>query len=477
MKINIVEHQDGIAILEIAGSITKVTYLQALRDTIQKLINQGRDGILLDLSGCKRINMAGIAALVELPGRLEGAFIAFCSLPNVIDRKLKSIGLDQGLRIFGSRTEALGHFGFRQRCLNSTKAIVICAQEPAGAEQIQFGSPNACLDMLGRPLIGRVFDHLKSYGIADIYVQTGPLADQLIDICQTTSQHQKGVFFRRLEPSSVGQRSAATIKQFSNENGGFSKDIIVGFGEVLTDVNLSKMMEFHRSSGADLTHFTKERDVSVPAKIRSISTPVISEPETRGRVHPPSKGVWILSRSVFDFIPDTANWSMRDLAHALQSAGGKIRCYRSNGQLLSVNSSASYFAALSGLVQGDFSDVHLEGESMRNGQWIVQTEERASEIQLYGKGFIGNGARLGPGVECRGLTVIQAGARVGKNSVLENCIVLPDAEIEQGFWGQNLIIGRERHVDYRFKGQKLDHFVPRRDKATAARFEDIRASA
>ena len=74
-------------------------------------------------------------------------------------------------------------------------------------------------------------------------------------------------------------------------------------------------------------------------------------------------------------------------------------------------------------------------------------------------------------------SVIQAGARVGNNSVLENCIVLPDAEIEQGFWGQNLIIGRERHVDYRFKGQKLDHFVPRRDKATAARFEDIRASA
>jgi NDP-sugar pyrophosphorylase family protein len=226
------------------------------------------------------------------------------------------------------------------------KAMILAAGFGTRLQPLTNQKPKALMPVANQPMIARVIEYLKGFGVKEILVNAHHHAEQLV--AYLDAGRPFGIKIEvRMEPEILG--TGGGIK---NSAGFWDKEpLVVINSDVLTDIALDRAFTEHQKSGNLATlvlHDHKDHSrvlVDAANKILDIS------PENR-----PNRlsftGIQILNPQLLDFIPAGRFYHIMDTYRELIRAGKTVEAYISKGHYwYDIGSIESYKKANKGLLK------------------------------------------------------------------------------------------------------------------------------
>ena len=129
------------------------------------------------------------------------------------------------------------------------KAILLLGGFGTRLRPLTADTPKQMLPVCGRPMIEWVCEHLSRHGVSEVVLSLGYRAEAF------TTAYPRGRIAQlpyevAVEPEPLGTAGAV---RFAAEASGIAGSFLVLNGDVLTDLDLGALANFHRSSGAEAT--------------------------------------------------------------------------------------------------------------------------------------------------------------------------------------------------------------------------------
>ena len=191
------------------------------------------------------------------------------------------------------------------------KAMILAAGEGTRLRPLTLETPKVLLPVAGIPLIEYTLIWLKSHGISKVAVNLYHLGDKIKDFIRDGSRFGVNVFYSR-EETLLG--TAGGVKRLE---GFFNSTFIAVYGDILTDFDLTAMVQFHQQNKAIATLAIFEASSQQEAGIVKISKkgrilslvekPRFPVPNLRTSVPILANGgVYVLEKEILDHIPSQA---------------------------------------------------------------------------------------------------------------------------------------------------------------------------
>ncbi len=208
--------------------------------------------------------------------------------------------------------------------------------------------PKAMIPVQGRPILEHIFDMLRGSDIRDVMVLVGPLGDKI------RNHFGDGASFgMKIEYVAEGKRSgtAGGLTKAAAAIGTAKEPILLVYGDVLADINLKDLIDYHKDAGTlatlAITSVEKPGDWGV---VRLHGTKIISfdeKPKTQvGYSHLVNAGIAVIEPKVLTMIP-AKPFSMleRDVFPKLAEKG-QLSGYLFEGQWFDIATPKNYEEAL-----------------------------------------------------------------------------------------------------------------------------------
>lgn len=138
------------------------------------------------------------------------------------------------------------------------KAMILCAGYGTRLGDLTRNTPKPLLRAGGKPLVDHIVANLQRHRFSDIMVNVHHHADQIQS--SLTHWNAQGVSLNfSFEQTLLG--TAGAVKKVEPYFSGESA-FLVHYGDVVTDVDLSGMLDFHRERGATATILVHSRGKS-----------------------------------------------------------------------------------------------------------------------------------------------------------------------------------------------------------------------
>jgi mannose-1-phosphate guanylyltransferase len=291
--------------------------------------------------------------------------------------------------------------------------------------------------------MGYMLDFLRSGGLGGAVLSMGYLPDRIQEYLAECDLDGFSVDYA-VEDKALG--TAGGIKNAENYLSG-SEPVVALNGDVLSGLELERLIEDHKSSGAlatiTLTSVEDPTDyglVEVDHDMvvrRFIEKPAADE-VTTSLVN---AGIYVLQPEVLEMIPPNQEVSIeREIFPELQ-AMGRLRAYVSSSYWRDIGTPRSYLAASHDVLSGavgthdgfEFLDVDPSARVGKNVR-LLPPVAVAPRCEIGAQATIGGRSALG------------RGCRVGERAVIEGSILLKDAEVEAGAVVRGSIIGKGARV-------------------------------
>jgi len=201
--------------------------------------------------------------------------------------------------------------------------------------------PKPLMPIGDKPILDIVIRQLRYYGFTDITLAVGYLAELLVAYFGDGDRFGVTIRYSR-EEQPLGTAGPIALVD------GLDEPFLVMNGDVLTTLNFSELMAFHRSSGAIATIATYPRSVKIDLGViehndRGFLTRYIEKPTHYYRV---SMGIYIFDPRACTYIPRGHRLDLPDLLIDMMQKGEKIQCYLHDGYWLDIGRVDDYQQAV-----------------------------------------------------------------------------------------------------------------------------------
>jgi UDP-glucose 4-epimerase len=194
-------------------------------------------------------------------------------------------------------------------------------------------TPKPMLKIEGKPVLEYTISLLKKYGIKDIGMTTCYLKEKIIDYFKDGKGFGVNLTYLK-EPELIP--SGRAIKQMKD----FAKDAVVIInGDNVTDINISKLIDFHKAKNADITivSYLRAPDAKPSSQLDfgedsrlTMFRERLTEDEMKAI--PESKrfanaGIYIFNKNVIESISDNEDRDLGHLFPGFLEKGAKIYVY------------------------------------------------------------------------------------------------------------------------------------------------------
>ena len=308
---------------------------------------------------------------------------------------------------------------------------------------LTINRPKPMVSIVNKPCLGHIFDLLKRHGIEDAFVTLQYLASVIQD-----SYGDGGAVGMRLRYS-VEETPLGTGGSVRQIGDALDDTFLVISGDAMTDIDLSKVIAFH-----------KERKAAVTLTLVRVPNPleygvVITQPDGRitkflekpswGEVFSDTinTGIYVIEPHVMQrfAIGETFDFS-KDLFPQLLAAGEPLFGYVAEGYWTDVGSIAEYSRANADLLQGKMKSAPL-GVEVRPGVFAGGDVVIDPSAKLTGPIYLGAGVRIAGGAEIIGPTVLRDAVTVDQAAYVESSIVWRNSYVGERADLRGTIVGRQ----------------------------------
>jgi NDP-sugar pyrophosphorylase family protein len=288
------------------------------------------------------------------------------------------------------------------------KAFVLGAGLGTRLRPLTERRPKPLVPLYGKPLITFAFDHLIAGGISSFVINTHHCPEAYVQLLGGNQYRGMPVEYRH-EP--VLLDTGGGIKNIETFIG--EEPFIACNGDILADFPIRPVIESHLRSDNLATMIL--RSSGGPLHVQSRDGLVTDIRGTLGNASDPSflfTGITILSPEIFRYIPAGKVASIIPIYLDLISAGEKIgAAIVDEGLWLDLGTREAYLAAHELLQPGGLVLSHA------SKSWPVAVEP---------------GSRISPSASLDGACAVGAGATVGADAVLEDCVLWENAIVAPG---------------------------------------------
>src|SRR3954463_6474286 len=293
------------------------------------------------------------------------------------------------------------------------KAMVLAAGLGTRLRPLTFEIPKPMVPVLDRPVMAHIVNLCERQGFDELVANLHYFPDTIRDYFGDRLEYR---YEEELLGTAGGVRN---VRDF------FGDDLIVVIsGDALTDVDLNKLVERHRSAGGIGTLTVKQvDDTREYGVVLHSSDGRISG--VQEKPHPDEAlstlgncGIYCFSPEIFDYFPDTdfVDWA-NDVFPVLLENDVPFYIHEIDDYWNDVGS-------LDELRSGTFDAL--------SGQLKIDAPESAAapdDAEVSGAFWIGANCTIGSGVRLMGPVVVGDGCKIGDGAALRDSIVFPGTEI------------------------------------------------
>jgi mannose-1-phosphate guanylyltransferase len=303
------------------------------------------------------------------------------------------------------------------------KAVVLVGGFGTRLRPLTLHTPKQMLPIVNKPMIEHVLEHLADHGITEAVLSMGFRPDAFADAypdgrCAGVDLHYA------IEPEPLDTAGAI---RFAALDAGIDERFLVVNGDVLTDLDLGKLVAFHEEHGGEGTIALHE--VEDPSAFGVVPTDdagrVLAFVEKPPRDEAPTNlinaGTYVLEAPVLGRIPDGRKVSIERETFPAMVADGALFAMSGDTYWIDTGTPVKYLQAQIDLLRGE------RGERADG----IHPGARVAADAVVARSVIGDGAVVESGATVRG-SVLLPGSHVEGEAVVERAILGPDARVCRG---------------------------------------------
>jgi mannose-1-phosphate guanylyltransferase len=332
------------------------------------------------------------------------------------------------------------------------KAVVLVGGEGTRLRPLTLSTPKQMLPIVGVPMLERVLAQLAAHGIDEAILSLGYLPDAFKEAYP--EGHAAGVRLTyAVEPEPLDTAGAV---RFAAVFGEVDDTFVVVNGDVLTDLDLGSLIDFHRLTGAEGTialHPVADPSAFgvVPTDAEGRVTAFVEKPpRDEAPTNEINAGTYVLEASVLERIAATGRVSIERETFPAMVRSGSLFARADNGYWLDTGTPTAYLQANRDLISGERTAPLGSGLSDRGDRVFLTGSSTiigsvVGPSVVFGDCQIAQGARVERSVVGAG-SVIEAGATVLDSVLMEGAHVAADATVAGSVLGPHAIVGQRADV-------------------------------
>jgi mannose-1-phosphate guanylyltransferase/phosphomannomutase len=322
------------------------------------------------------------------------------------------------------------------------KAVIMAGGEGTRLRPLTSNCPKPMLPLANLPMMEHIITLLKQHGITEIVVTVAFLANQIRTYFGDGSAFGVRIIYAT-EDQPLG--TAGSVRNAMDE---LDESFLVISGDVLTDIDLGKIIAFHGERGAmatiGLVAVENPLEFGIVITHEDGSIERFLEKPTWGQVFSDTinTGIFVLEPEIFDFIPAgrPVDFSS-EVFPALLEAGKPLYGAVAEGYWEDVGTLEAYVSAHKDVMDGKVR-VDVPGFELDRGVWLGEGADVHPDAEIQGFAIIGENCRVEAGARIGDYTVLGSNVRVRGDADLERTVVHDNAYLAEGVRLRGTVIGR-----------------------------------
>ena len=327
------------------------------------------------------------------------------------------------------------------------RAVVLVGGEGTRLRPLTYQAPKQMLPILGVPMLERVLSNLARHGVTDAVLSLGYLPDRFIEAYPDNVVAGVNVTYA-VEPSPLDTAGAI---RFAARAAGTNETFIVINGDVLTDLDVTALVRFHRERGAEAT--IALHPVEDPSRFGVVPTHpdgrviafVEKPPKDEAPTNQINAGTYVLEPSVIDRIAPDVKVSVERVTFPQLVADGTLYALSDDSYWLDTGTPQAYLEAHRDVLEGrrpmSLRDPVVDGSWIDHRAKVAAASVRLASIDrdvVVEDGATLDNVVLLPGARvCAGATVsdsiVGPRATIGAGAILEStCVIGHDVIVPGG---------------------------------------------
>ena len=326
------------------------------------------------------------------------------------------------------------------------KAVIMAGGEGTRLRPLTSNQPKPMLPLVNQPMMEHIVRLLKEHGFEEIVVTVAFMANAIRTYFGDGSEFGVRMVYAT-EETPLG--TAGSVRNAMDE---LDERFLVISGDVLTDLDLSAVCQFHADRGALATIALKSMEnplefgIVITREDGSIDR--FLEKPTWGQVFSDTinTGVYVLEPSIFDHIPagESVDFSS-DVFPKLLAEGHPLFGYVAEGYWEDVGTLEAYVKAHMDVLNGKV-EVDIPGFRLGDGIWLGEGTEVDPAAKIEGPCVIGDYTRVEAGAKLSEYTVLGDNVRVRSDAFVQRTIVHDNAYIGPSVRARGAVIGRSTEL-------------------------------
>ncbi len=336
------------------------------------------------------------------------------------------------------------------------KAVIMAGGEGTRLRPLTSNAPKPMMPIANRPMMEHIVELLKRHGFEEIVVTVAFQANAIRTYFGNGSEFGVRMVYAT-EETPLG--TAGSVRNAMDE---LNEPFLVISGDVMTDIDLGAIVEFHRERKAMATIGLKSMEnplefgIVITREDGSIER--FLEKPTWGQVFSDTinTGIYVLEPSIFDYIEaDKSVDFSSDVFPRMLDDGMAVFGYVAEGYWEDVGTLDAYIKAHQDVLDGQVT-VDIGGFRMGDGIWLGEGSEIDPAASIDGPAIIGDYCRVEAGAHLGEYSVLGSNVRVGPDSFVERSVVHDNVYLGPGVRLRGAVVGRSSDLR---RGARLEEGV------------------
>ncbi len=322
------------------------------------------------------------------------------------------------------------------------KAVIMAGGEGTRLRPLTSNQPKPMLPMANRPMMEHVVGLLRQHGITDIVVTVAFMANAIRSYFDDGSELGVRMVYAT-EETPLG--TAGSVLNARDE---LDERFVVISGDVLTDIDVSRVVSFHQDKGAlatiSLVSVENPLEFGIVITNEDGSIERFLEKPTWGQVFSDTinTGIYVLEPEIFDFIPEGRSVDFSaEVFPAVLAAGRPIYGCVSEGYWEDVGTIEAYLKAHQDILD-EKVQVEIDGFPLRPGVWLGKGSTVDPTAVIGGPAVIGDNCSIGAGVVLGEYSTLGSNVRIAEGAEVRRSVISDNGYLGTGVRVEGAVVAR-----------------------------------
>ncbi|MBR5233660.1 MAG: NTP transferase domain-containing protein [Clostridia bacterium] len=304
------------------------------------------------------------------------------------------------------------------------KAVILAGGEGSRLRPVTCTVAKPMLSLLGKPILGYIIEHLKKNGFDEIVVTTRYRSEDIESYIESLEDNE---IYCLKEESVLG--TAGSVKNAAKK---WNEPFLVIDGDCITDINIQKVMLYHKSIMADVTIVCST--VENPCDYGNVNLnrngSVESLCEKPDWSHTSSDlantGIYIVNPALLDMIPENVQYDFSvHLFPDMMNEGKRLFGYQTTDYWNDITDIKDYRNCIKDIMN---HKVNISVPESKNGVFVADKLPNG-DFDIVPPVYIGKNVRVGMNCVIGPYTVLEDNVTVSDNTRIKKSVVGRNATV------------------------------------------------